>query len=195
MQWAEAVIFAGGKSSRMGKDKSLLPFGGYTTLAEYQYRRLLPLFEQVWLSAKEDKFPFEAPVIPDRYEGSSPIVALVSVLETIRSDWVFVLSVDMPQVDAALIDRLYLTRQTEPKARAIVASSFMGPEPLCALYHRDLLPTALKQLDEGNHRMRSLIATLPSVELFCPRDEIFANLNTPEEYTRLLDAKGSTHAD
>ncbi len=26
------VIFAGGKSSRMGKDKALLPFGGYSTL-------------------------------------------------------------------------------------------------------------------------------------------------------------------
>jgi len=195
MSWDSAVIFAGGKSSRMGQDKALLPFDGYATLAEYQYRRLLPLFEQVWLSAKEDKFPFEAPVIPDRYEESSPIVALASVLATIRSDWVFVLSVDMPQVDAALIDRLYLTRRTEPEARAIVATSSMGSEPLCALYHRDLLPTVLKQLDEGKHRMRSLIATVPSAELFCARDEVFTNLNTPEEYHRLLDEKGSARAD
>jgi len=35
-----AIIFAGGKSSRMGRDKALLPFGGYDTLTEYQYRRL-----------------------------------------------------------------------------------------------------------------------------------------------------------
>ncbi|MDP1784432.1 MAG: NTP transferase domain-containing protein, partial [Sulfuricurvum sp.] len=34
------ILFAGGKSSRMGSDKSLLPFGGYPTLAQYQYERL-----------------------------------------------------------------------------------------------------------------------------------------------------------
>ena len=196
MNWDNAVIFAGGKSSRMGEDKALLPFGGYDTLAEYQCRRLEPLFERVSLSAKEDKFPFISPIILDRYEGSSPLVALASVLESVQSEWVFVLSVDMPNVDAELIDQLYRTRQIEPRAHAIVATSSMGSEPLCALYHRDILPAVMAQLRESNHRMRSLIAAVPSVEVNCPRDEVFANLNTPEEYARLLTQSdtGAPHA-
>ena len=54
-----AVIFAGGKSSRMGEDKSLLPFGTYTTLAEYQHAKLSKLFYKVYLSAKKNKFIFK----------------------------------------------------------------------------------------------------------------------------------------
>lgn len=34
------VIFAGGKSSRMGEDKALLPFGNFKTLTQYQLTRL-----------------------------------------------------------------------------------------------------------------------------------------------------------
>ncbi len=194
MQWDEAVIFAGGKSSRMGKDKALLPFGGYSTLAEYQYRRLEPHFRHLSLSAKGAKFPFEAPVIRDRYQESSPIVALASVLESITSAWVFVLSVDMPRVDTALIARLYDAANARPQARAIVSASPSGSEPLCALYHRSLLPLARAQMLSGDHRMRSLIAAVPSAEVLCPREAPFANLNTPEEYHRLLTDQGAPHA-
>ena len=39
------VILSGGKSSRMGEDKSLLPFSSSKTLIEYQYKRLKPYFK------------------------------------------------------------------------------------------------------------------------------------------------------
>jgi len=38
------VILCGGKSSRMGEDKALLPFGEYSTLVQYQYERLQSVF-------------------------------------------------------------------------------------------------------------------------------------------------------
>ncbi|WP_292664130.1 molybdenum cofactor guanylyltransferase MobA [Nitratifractor sp.] len=183
----EAVIFAGGKSSRMGRDKALLPFGGYSTLAEYQYRRLLPLFDRVSLSAKGDKFPFDSPRIYDRdAETSSPMVALASVLEQAQHDIVFVLSVDMPLVDALLIDRLYDAHADHPAAQIILAASPHGTEPLCALYHRDLLPRITEQLERGEHRMHALLKEAVTVKVPCEREEIFTNLNTPEEYYRLL---------
>ena len=60
------VIFAGGKSSRMGRDKALLPFGGEPTLAAYQFTRLSPLFPATYLSAKTaEKFSDAMPVIVD----------------------------------------------------------------------------------------------------------------------------------
>ena len=182
MHWDHAVIFAGGKSSRMGKDKALLPFGGYATLAEYQFRRLTPWFTRVSLSAKEDKFPFEAPIITDRYPVSSPIVALGSVLEAITSEKVFVLSVDMPKVDAELITRLYEAFTTSSEAQIAVARSPQGTEPLCAIYHRDLLPDIQTMIHHGNHRMHDLLKQSQTVEVRCDRDHLFVNLNTPEEY-------------
>ncbi|MDQ1268445.1 MAG: molybdenum cofactor guanylyltransferase, partial [Campylobacterota bacterium] len=60
------VIFAGGKSSRMGKDKSLLPFGTFDTLTEFQLNRLGKIFKNVYISCKEkSKFNFEAEFIED----------------------------------------------------------------------------------------------------------------------------------
>ena len=52
------VILSGGKSSRMGEDKSLLPFSSSQTLIQYQYDRLKPYFKNIYISSKVDKFNF-----------------------------------------------------------------------------------------------------------------------------------------
>ena len=87
-----AVIVAGGKSSRMGQDKSLLPFGTYRTLAEYQHVKLSKLFNKVYISTKEDKFDFECLVVKDIFQVSSPLVGLISIFETLQTDEVFIIS-------------------------------------------------------------------------------------------------------
>ena len=78
------VIIAGGKSSRMGRDKALLPFGGFETLTEYQIHRLTPLFQSLHVSTRtKDKFGFEASFIEDitTYEAQSPLIALLSIFQ------------------------------------------------------------------------------------------------------------------
>ena len=101
-----AVIFAGGKSSRMGKDKALLPFGKYSTLAEFQQVKLNTLFDKVYISAKENKFDFDCMVIEDNYADNSPLVGLISVFETLGVEEVFILSVDAPFVNKETIQKL-----------------------------------------------------------------------------------------
>ncbi|HHO65163.1 MAG TPA: molybdenum cofactor guanylyltransferase, partial [Epsilonproteobacteria bacterium] len=92
-----AVVFSGGKSSRMQEDKALLPFGGYPTLAAYQHDRLKSMFQTVYLSGKSDKFNIDAPVLLDSSDIYSPMVGLYSVLTQIKSE-AFILSVDSPFV-------------------------------------------------------------------------------------------------
>lgn len=50
------VILAGGKSSRMGRDKTLLPFGGFATLTHYGAHKFGRIFERVFVSSKFEKF-------------------------------------------------------------------------------------------------------------------------------------------
>jgi len=176
-----AVIFAGGRSSRMNQDKALLPFGKHTTLAEYQYRRLLPWFASVYLSTKEDKFPFAAPLIYDTHPIHSPLVALQSVLTHVACEAVFVLSVDMPGVDRTIIDRLYAQFVTQ-KPLACVARSKQGCEPLCGIYHRKALPEINAMIQNDDHRLRTLLRQLKATEVECQRSGIFVNLNTPDDY-------------
>ncbi|RUM64044.1 MAG: molybdenum cofactor guanylyltransferase, partial [Sulfurimonas sp.] len=81
------VIFAGGKSSRMGEDKTLLPFAGFTTLTEFQYSRLSKIFTNVYISCKDkNKFPFDANYIIDKkvQDTFAPTLAFVSIFESLK---------------------------------------------------------------------------------------------------------------
>ena len=180
----KAVIFAGGRSSRMGKDKALLPFGGYGTLAEYQYKRMLKLFGEVYISAKNNKFDFDATIIADIYTHSSPLVALVSSLRYTEASEIFVLSVDMPFVDERLIARLYREYERGSDIEVVVAKSSQGIEPLCGIYSSNITDRALHAIQKGNHKLKDLLAICDTHEVSCDRDEMFVNLNTPNEYDR-----------
>ena len=175
-----AVIFAGGKSSRMGRDKALLPFAGYPSLAQYQQERLKKLFEKVYLSAKEEKFDFETVLIPDNYAVSSPLAGLVSVFETLDAEEVFILSVDAPFVDEAVIDRLM--KEQRESYDAVIARTRSGLQPLCGIYRHSLLPLAKAALKENRHRLTHLLKEAKCRSVAFDDETPFANLNHPHEY-------------
>jgi len=179
-----AVIFAGGKSSRMGEDKSLLPFGNYPTLVQYQHTKLSKIFDKVYISAKEDKFDFECHVIKDTLQETSPLVGLISIFETLNADEVFILSVDAPFVDEEIIDSLFEHDQT--MLDVIVAESPSGIQPLCGIYKRSILPLAYKQIEMGNHRLGDLLRLAHTRFVWFEKDTPFTNLNHPEEYQEAI---------
>lgn len=181
-----AVIIAGGKSSRMQQDKALLPFGGFSSLCEFQYVKLQKLFNQVYVSAKENKFDFEIDVIKDIHEESSPLVALVSIFETLTIEACFVLSVDAPFVDEKVIEQLYQSAGDED---VTIALSDNGLEPLCAIYKRSFLDEAKKALSQGQHRLQSLFNNLEINQVIIEDERAFENLNYPEEYQCALEAQ------
>ena len=172
---------AGGKSSRMKQDKALLPFGNYTTLAEYQYKRLSLYFDKVYISAKNNKFKFSVDVIEDRYENSSPLVALVSIFETIKEEECFILSVDAPFISRHTIEKLY--KEAEEKNSVVIAESSNGIEPLCGIYRRSILDKAKKFLNEDNHRLQALLKSVDTQKVPIDANE-FMNLNHPFEYEK-----------
>lgn len=179
---AVAVIVAGGKSSRMQQDKALLPFASYNSLAEYQYRRLSKIFSKVYLSSKVNKFDFDAEVIEDIYEESSPLVALVSVFEQLKVNECFFLSVDTPFVDEESIEKLYFEAKEE--FDVVVAHSVKGLEPLCAIYRDSSLLEAKRRVEMNNHRLNAFIASLTYQTVEIEKEDVFMNLNYPEDYAK-----------
>lgn len=179
-----AVIFAGGKSSRMGEDKSLLPFGDYPTLTEFQQAKLSTLFDKVYISAKENKFDFDCRVIKDTYTANSPLVGLISVFETLKVEEVFILSVDAPFVGKETIQKILA--HNESKADVIVAKSPRGVQPLCGLYKKSILPFAYAQLEKDNHRLSDLLRLAHTLFVQFNEDVPFTNLNHPGEYQQAL---------
>ncbi len=176
------VIFAGGKSSRMGSDKALLPFAGSASMVRYQYERLLPLFESVHISLKHPgRLPFTAPVIPDiDTETAAPTVGFVSVFRALNTERIFILSVDTPFVDRTVIQQLL--QADEAGLDAVIAQSTDGIHPLCGIYHRSLLPHFETMLREQNHRLGGLLRHCRSRFVRFDNAAPFDNLNYPHEY-------------
>jgi len=170
---------AGGKSSRMKRDKALLPFGAYNSLAEYQYRRLSLYFDKIYISAKSNKFDFSVNIIEDKYKESSPLVALVSIFETLKEKEVFILSVDAPFVSIETIDKLY--KEADKEKDVIIVESENGEEPLCGIYRHNILKNAKVFLEKDQHRLKALLNDVNTQKVKISKRE-FLNLNHPFEY-------------
>ena len=180
------ILFAGGKSSRMGEDKSLLPFGGYPTLAQFQYERLKRMFNRVYISTKiGDKFDFPAPLILDPEDVDyAPTAGFVSLFQEISDERVIVLSVDTPFVDENVFSALLDADHSE--LDAVIAQTESGTHPLCGLYHRSLAKEFDRMLEQGDHRLGKLLSRSRTRYVEFKDDHLFANLNHPYEYQEAL---------
>jgi len=184
-----AVILAGGKSSRMGQDKALLPFGGYNSLAEYQYQKLKKIFNSVYISTKDNKFDFDAKLIYDKYQDSSPLVAIVSIFEELNCDAFLLLSVDIPFVDLKDIEKLIQSYNQNSDYDVYVIKSGNGIEPTAAIYSKTILKNAKKMLDANNHKLTELILQNNYKLIKCDNKENFININTKNDYLKSLNKK------
>jgi molybdopterin-guanine dinucleotide biosynthesis protein A len=176
-----AVVLSGGRSSRMGQDKALLPFGEFGSLSEFQYRRLKSIFNKVYISTKEDKFDFKANLILDKGEIFSPMVALKSILEELQESC-FVISVDTPFVSESSIKRLLA--KFESGVDVVVAKHSKQLEPLCAIYN----PTTLKNIDlllsQNIHKLNYLLKISKLKVVDFKESFEFENLNYFSDYQR-----------
>lgn len=180
------VIIAGGKSSRMGQDKSLLPFRGHPTLTQYQASRLLPLFSSLHVSTKTDKFNGEFSLILDaEQESFSPMVALASVLGHFSNTYVFCLSVDAPFVEKEHIKTLWEAAQ-KSGAKALIPRDPHTRHPLCGLYHSSLAPLANTLAHQGDHKLGILLERANAVYVDFECATPFTNFNHPHEYEAAL---------
>ncbi len=187
MHTIPCIIFAGGKSSRMGEDKSLLPFGDFPTLTEFQLHKFQPHFENVYISCKhKEKFDFQANFIEDNplYQTSAPFIALISIFETLQCDEIFVLSVDTPFFETEHFEKLLSHNKKE--ASIIVSKSSSGTQPLCAIYKKEILPIMIELNQQKRYRFSGLFDKISTKYIEFADDEIFTNLNFPQDYKTAL---------
>ncbi|RUM63015.1 MAG: molybdenum cofactor guanylyltransferase MobA [Sulfurimonas sp.] len=182
------VIFAGGKSSRMGEDKSGLPFGGYDSLLQYQYERLRTIFASVSVATKRTKvLPFSCPVIEDAHSSEAvyaPTAGFVALFEALQEERVFVLSVDAPFVSRDEIGTL-LAHDHE-HYDATIARTIGGMHPMCGIYHRSLQGTFQTMFRAGEHRLGAMLQRVRTCFVDFEQEAAFANLNYPHEYENAL---------
>ena len=180
------VILCGGKSSRMGEDKSLLPFSSSSTLAQYQYEKLKKLFKNVYLSSKIDKFDFisKKELILDKALVYSPIAALQSIFSKLDSQKIFIITVDTPLVKFESIERII----NESSNFNITVAKTSRVHNLCGVFERKIvLPHLNSMLSEDFHKVGYLLKQLNTQYVNFSEEDEFINLNNQEEYHKAIN--------
>ncbi|WP_373001702.1 molybdenum cofactor guanylyltransferase MobA [Sulfurimonas sp.] len=181
------VIFAGGKSSRMGEDKSLLPFAGFDTLTEFQLSRLNKIFKTVYISCKEkNKFNFQANFIEDikTTQTFAPTAGFVAIYKELEEDSFFALSVDAPFVGENEIKKI-IDADTKDLDATIAKTEF-GIQPMCGIYHRSLQNKFEQMLQTDTHKLGFLLKNSNTRFVDFDDEKPFLNLNHPHEYKEAL---------
>ena len=181
------VIFAGGRSSRMGEDKSLLPFGDFDTLTQFQLSRLSKIFKTVYISCKDkSRFDFKANFIEDIETDSvyAPTAGFVTIYEKLPQDSFFALSVDSPFVSENEINKIIKNETSD--VDATVAKTKSGIQPMCGIYHRSLANKFTDMLKKDNHKLGFLLKSSNTTYVEFEDEKAFLNLNHPHEYKEAL---------
>jgi len=180
-------VLTGGRSSRMGHDKALLPFRG-GTLAAFVAREVRQAAGSATLVGDPESYDsLGLPVIPDLYPGEGPLGGILTALAHTAADYNLVTACDLPAISAAFLGLLLDAAETSGANAFIPTHPVSGlPEPLCAVYHRRALPAIEAAFGRGVRKVMAAFED-PGGGLHAVRFETsevasFQNVNTPEEW-------------
>lgn len=190
----DAVLLAGGRSTRLGRDKAFLDWRGQP-LYVFQLRKLASLGPgRIWLSTRSDQ------AFPEVLEGVSklvdetsdrgPLEGLRSALAASRAPFLLVLAVDLPRMDPAFLSRLL------EAGEGVAPRTERGWEPLAALYPREQCLALVDEfLASGKRRLQDFLDEAASRGWIraLPLEEsdlaLFANLNTPGDLAAMEEGE------
>lgn len=173
-------VLAGGRSSRMGRDKALMPWKG-STLIESVAREVLNAAGNVTLIGSPERYGnLGFPVICDKIEGCGPLGGLHAALSVTTAEWNVLVACDMPAVTRELLEEL-LGAAEASGADALVPQTPGGLEPLCAVYHVRLLSAVESAIHSKLLKMHDFVSKIDARRWPVPDSGLFRNLNTPQQ--------------
>lgn len=179
-QQITGVVLAGGESSRMGEDKSLLLFRKQQ-LISFSIEALKPFCQDLLISSNHTAHQnFDYPCISDEHKKIGPIAGIQSALKNSKTDYVIVLPCDSPMVKQQFVE--FLISQITEDLDALVPKYGEHLEPLFAIYHRRILPIVEDQIENKNYRLTSLLERINTKTIEVQDRSCFVNINTPEDY-------------
>jgi|SRR5215469_4868219 len=193
------LVLAGGRSTRMQRDKAALEYAGRSQLAR-AVELITPLVERVFVSVRPDQTgdPLRARFaqIVDSGEVAGPIAGIVAAQARHPEAAWLVLACDLPLLDHQTLEHLVRARRAARQATAYRSSHDGLPEPLCAIYEPSSREAIRAHIAGGRDCPRKFLINADAALLDQPEPGALDNVNTPAEYgsvtSRLHRPAGST---
>ncbi len=147
-------VLAGGKSSRMGRDKALLELAG-KPLALHAVLKLRRVCSEVYLLGNRSELSAFAPVIEDLHEDCGPLSGIEAALEQTRLEWNLFMPVDVPFLPSTLLGwwmELVQQRQKDGVRLAIFTAGGY-PQPALCMLHQDVRPYVKRAMQRSEFRL------------------------------------------
>ena len=158
------IILAGGKSSRMGRDKGIVDLKG-RAMIEHVIESAKAVTHNIIIIANNDNYnQFGFPVYSDLIPERGPIGGIVTGLHYSQTDRNLILSCDIP----------FVSVETEE-----------GTEPLCAIYRQSNATYLRERINQNRLSMRDALKAADCYTIKISVDDShrasFININTPQE--------------
>lgn len=186
------VILAGGKSSRMGRDKSFIPFGN-KALIEVIIEKFRYFFEDMVIISNKPALhhKYGLKVYEDIFKDKGPLGGIHSGLSHSKSLYNFFTACDTPFININLVNYMI----GKMSGFSAVVPMFGGKtHPLFAIYSRDAIKEAEARILGNKLKMSDFVDSLNTriineeeVSVIDKRGRSFSNINTKEDYKWALN--------
>jgi molybdopterin-guanine dinucleotide biosynthesis protein A len=179
----EAVILAGGKSSRMGSEKGLVLFNNIRFIDRI-VETLQEVFEKVSIISNTNQYNYLGfPVFEDEIKDKGPLAGIYTALKNTTLRKIFVVSCDIPFISADLL-RFICVKSIGYEIT--VPSHQSKTEPLCGVYSlscKDKLKLKIinnqLSVNEAIYRFDTNVVDISNEPFYT--SFLLSNINTPQE--------------
>lgn len=198
-----AAVLAGGRSMRMGVDKTLLDFDGRPIITRVVDAVSAACAETIIVTNRPDALagvtlPAGTRIIQDEVAYQGPLGGLVTAFGAAKTEWVLVVAADMPHLEPSIVRALWDVRDG---GDVVVPVAEKGYEPLLALYRvaacaepaREVLATGRRRLVAFFPRVKVVEVPVDALRTADPDLRSLVNVNTPSDLADAREAIEQKH--
>ena len=178
------IIIAGGKSSRMGADKTRMQFNDKTFL-EHAVDLLKDFTDEIIISINRET-DLGIHTVKDEIPDIGPLGGLYTALKNIQNNAAIVIPVDTPLLSKDVLK--YLIENYSEHYQACIFEVNGKTEALVGIYHQNILPEIEEQIRKKDYKLQNLlqksVARKINADIFAAD---FVNINTKENLEKILN--------
>lgn len=178
----KGLLLVGGKSSRMGTDKSEMIFRDGLTQRARGTQLLESVCDEVFISVAEGK---GENIIADAFGNIGPLGAIASAQKHSPDDTWLVLACDLPLIEKEHLTALTSAHHTESKATYYSSATDGLPEPLCTIWSPSSALAVTAAIISDQRCPRSVLGKIDGQALESPGLWTLANTNTEADATEI----------